>query len=314
MAAQPRPKKARRCTSQASFVDPEELTRRLSLLLIQEQYRELDAKRSKGEQDLFQARQEEAERSRKSSRTQSALCPALSPKTHTQTVSKAKLAPAPRLVPNAHMTTEPTRRTLQFVTRSHRTSKVLDSETTDIKSVDGHQFGQRLRCESAPDLQIIKEVDHGMGKTSQEICHPGPPPMTKGRRFSVMSWIRDKSPDEPKSSGGTSLQSRTRSVLLLDIAETHQERHADREGKDETEHHSNDATLINSKRSSTGIARAVVTRKRSSILKKLDDYWFPRSQPSNKEIAANKHAEDDEKTLSNAVRSKKFRFLSKLRL
>lgn len=317
-------RKSHKSSSPSCQIDPEDLIRRLSIVQTEQKLRELNLKRAVWESQLLEARCEQASRIR--SRTQSA--PSLS-KTYNPHVSTV---PGPAQLPSSHgqISSSPARRTSTPSVSESKRRHVPQYAATGVERTRGQP---RLKRESMLEPDMTEDNGRNVVEQVMRNWDPDWTQASKQRkRSSVLPRIvEDCAPDygdaetistpQDLSQGDETRQhSRRRSSLFDKIEAYWAQNRPDRDDAEQAAYHSDDTTAWNSKRSSKYVATESVSRRRSSILKKVEDHWFARSPPSDDEVGVKevRIESDGSGTASPAppkksMKLRKSSFLAKLR-
>lgn len=276
---------------QEAPLDPDDLTRRLDKVIAEDKARQqkaLERKRSKWESQLLEARREQPDRVR--SRTVSA--PSFEPtyaKRESVSLAPDQMLPLPPVCDDPSPLPEPARkRSMPSLLRPAQGGDggadylpaLWAAPAAPRRPSTVEMNLMRLRRDSMLDLETIDEVCRDGGKEKWGLMWTLADRPRK--RSSVLTRVEDCAPTLDHAAHGT----------------------------DGSTFHSGESTMINSWRSS--FRSSVGSRKRSSILKRVESYWIVKSHHGEDQSHPGTVVSSVEQ--SPAPRKPNFNFFSKLKV
>lgn len=308
MQAAAPPHKSQRGNQQFTL-DADELARRLSIVIAEEKIRELERKRSNWEADLLQARREQADRM--PTRAHSSPFEDRCARRPSIVLGPTQLPPTCDSPPSQRprKTSLPS---LPFAARPHGQEHVLSHEAAPFLSPTTPRKPTGLKRDPALDLETIEEVD----RVSKESRRPNSSHAEQQREWSPVLWRVDEDcGHDPAAVIRRRSQSGSRGrPSLLEKLEHFWRFHHDHTSDDAHAFHSDDSTLRGSWMGS--LRSSIVSRKPSSILKRVENYWAVKTSAEDEEIREdNSHTESDASAGKTAtVTRKKSGFFSKVKI
>lgn len=236
------------------MLDADELARRLSVVVAEQKFRELERKRSNWEADLVQARREQAVRV--PSKAQSAPFEDWRSSRDSVSVSPAQILPAsdyPSL-PN------PRKTSLPYVVRKQGVA-ASQNEVASFPNTFAPRKPSGLKRDSALDLETTNELE----RDNKHTRHPDSSHADDSQEWSPILWRveEDCSFDHVGSEGQYRAESRGRSSILEKLEHVWKFHPHHTNAADTNAFHSDDTTLRGSWISS--LRDSIASRKRSSI-------------------------------------------------
>lgn len=298
MPAATAPKKARKGCQQTFVLDPDELARRLSVVVAEQKYRELEWKRSNWEADLLQARREQADRM--PSRAQ--LAPFEDRHSSHGSVSPAQIPPASDY-PSLH---NPRKASLPYVGRMQGVTMSRNG-VASFFNTSAPRKPSKLKCDSALDLEATNKLERDNKQSRQ----PDGLHAEDQQEWSPILWRveEDCSLEQVESEGQYRARSRGRSSILEKLEHVWRFHPNHTNAADTHAFHSDDTTLRNSWISS--LRDSIASRKRSSILRRGESCRAVETSPEGEGIGEDG---SDTLTVQTPKGPRKSGFFSKLKV
>lgn len=330
---------SRRGRPQARVFDPDDLSRRLSIVANQERLKELERRRSNWEASLLHARHEQPHHDHDRSSKAAPLEDEDGDDGDDDDTRRVSQALSPTQLPAPALDRPPRQparnKSLPFELRpqgeyvaQYAAASMLSTTTPRIPSVEVDTERLERERESALDLETIEEVAHGGKDTlpskrtladrqrKRSSMSLSERQARSHRHSSLAAEQGQHSRQDWSQSDETARKPRRRSSIMEKMGQYWKIQSSDGTSVADREvFHSDASTLRNSWRSSKGSLTAPTLRRRSSILKRDDGYWIVSPLPQDEVTRVDEiHSQGDESTVEASKAQKLSSFFSKLKI